>query len=228
MNKQDGKIKLSTALKQRYNAEQLSSRQLQALNKMQRGKDSEQRLIRSSDRTTDIGGGFTATKAGIRKRLRYLRWPLSAAALLLIAVLLAFPTYRHLNVTDRVVSEVAHNHRHGAVVEVQADSIPVLAKQLSRLEFPLIASAHMPKQDWQLIGGRYCLIDGRLAAQIKVRNRQNNQIYTYYQAQLPRDLEGLTMPINRLNEGVDVRLWKEQGLLLGLAGSGLTASLGDT
>lgn len=89
---------------------------------------------------------------------------------------------------------------------------------LSRLDFPLIDSARVPRDAWELIGGRYCFLKGQFAAQLKLQNKMNRKIYTLYQLEKPTDITGVSgFPENFVN-GVKVNLWIERGLVIALAG----------
>ncbi|WP_415882304.1 hypothetical protein ACMXYX_14205 [Neptuniibacter sp. QD72_48] len=118
-----------------------------------------------------------------------------------------------------IVNEIAGHHEQPSEISIYTSSIDELGQQLTQLSFKLISSSKLGKDMWQLIGGSYCSINGEIAAQLKVRNIENNQIYTFYQAEYP---EGLTLEqvdtqniIN--NQGTAVTLWQEGGLLLGIA-----------
>ena len=76
----------------------------------------------------------------------------------------------------------------------------------------------LEKPDWQFLGGRYCSINGKLAALLKVKNLKDNNTYTFYQAANDAKLEKLNEDsMSDIIDGVDVSIWNEKGLLLGLA-----------
>ncbi len=203
MSNRDDRVKLSKALKQHFAGQQLSGQQLARLQRLQQSTEEASDPVAPGDRS--------------RQRVGHYRWPLSAVAAAMLAIVLSVWFYRPGPAVERVVAEIAYNHNQAIAVEVESGSIPVLDRQLSRLEFALIASARLPESEWQLLGGRYCMINGRLAAQIKVRQLSKDRIYTLYQASLPKGLSNLNAT-EQLADGVRVRLWREQGLLLGLAG----------
>jgi len=120
-----------------------------------------------------------------------------------------------------IVNEIAGHHEQPSEISVYTSSFDELEQQLTNLSFKLITSSKLGKDMWQLIGGSYCSINGELAAQLKVRNIESNQIYTFYQAKYP---EGLTLEQSHTkniinNQGTAVTLWQEGGLLLGIAHS---------
>ncbi|MEH6577371.1 MAG: hypothetical protein V7731_09895 [Amphritea sp.] len=207
MSNRDDRIELPKALKQHFAAKQLSEQQLAKLQRLQSERQSE------SETTEDPQVQSERLCGG----LRCYRLPLSAAGAVLLAILLALTFNQPQSLTESVVAEIAFNHNQDVPVEVESSTIPFLVNRLSKLEFALIRSARLSESKWQLLGGRYCMINGRLAVQIKIRHLEQDRIYTLYQASLPKGLSNLNS-IEQLADGVRVKLWQEQGLLLGLAG----------
>jgi len=68
-----------------------------------------------------------------------------------------------------------------------------------------------------MLGGRYCSIQGRLAAQIKLED-EAGRVLTLYQTRFSEAFEGISEQRCEL-DGIQVRIWREGGLLFGLAGS---------
>lgn len=60
-------------------------------------------------------------------------------------------------------------------------------------------------------------IQGKLAARLKLRNRSDNRIYTFYQSLLPEPMADFSKHEGYV-DGIKVSLWQENDLLLGLAG----------
>ncbi|WP_415901956.1 hypothetical protein ACMXYR_13265 [Neptuniibacter sp. QD29_5] len=148
------------------------------------------------------------------KRPQLMVSTLALASIIMVVSLMPMPIS-----APSIINEIAGHHEQPSEISVYTSSIDELGQQLTRLSFNLIASSKLGKDMWQLIGGSYCSINGELAAQLKVRNIENNQTYTFYQAEYP---EGLTLEqvdtqniIN--NQGTAVTLWQEGGLLLGIA-----------
>ncbi len=121
--------------------------------------------------------------------------------------------------TGEIAEEIAYNHNKQMKMEIKTSSIGPIQSFLSKVDFTLIQSEYLPTETWEIMGGRYCSIQGRLAVQIRVKNMITAKTQTLYQAPYPRDLENSkTMPMETYVNGVQVKLWKEKGLLLGLAG----------
>lgn len=144
-------------------------------------------------------------------------FPYAVAAMLLVLVLSAALLLPIKSRYFDISAEIAYNHNSQMQMEVASHSLEDIAQYLNRLDFSLIASQQLPAKDWQLLGARYCSIEGKIAAQISVKNRETNQVYTLYQAQKP---DGITENIEQYQaniDGVSVTLWEENGLLIGLA-----------
>ncbi|WP_104400870.1 hypothetical protein [Vibrio penaeicida] len=144
-------------------------------------------------------------------------FPYAVVATLLVFVLSAALLFPLKNRYFDISAEIAYNHNSQMQMEIASHSLEDIAQYLNRLDFSLIASQQLPAKDWQLLGARYCSIEGKIAAQISVKNRETKQIHTLYQAQKP---DGITSNIEQYQaevDGVSVKLWEENGLLIGLA-----------
>ena len=113
-----------------------------------------------------------------------------------------------------ISTEIAYNHNSQMQMEIESNSLLDIQTYLNRLGFTLIESEYFSKGNWELLGGRYCSISGKIAAQLRVKNNDTNEVYTYYQSsidQQPDQNMGFAV------DGVNVELWEEKGLLMGLA-----------
>jgi hypothetical protein len=120
---------------------------------------------------------------------------------------------------ERIAEEVAYNHNKHVQMEVKTNSIDRVQNFLSKIDFTLIDSANLPADKWKLLGGRYCSISGKLAVQMKVLNKKNGKTHTFYQVPYPKGLRGSSdKPFEIYVDGAQIQLWREKGLLLGLAG----------
>ena len=68
-----------------------------------------------------------------------------------------------------------------------------------------------------MLGGRYCSIQGRLAAQIKLED-EHGSVLTLFQTNFDERFDGLT-EVQRELDGIRIRVWREGDLLFALAGS---------
>jgi len=162
----------------------------------------------------------TRLRASYYRRLKY---PGAWATVASVAVLLVF-SFVFFNTTSRrayfteLITEIANNHNKNLDVEIKSNSLEDVGRYLSRLNFPLIDSARIPRDAWELIGGRYCFLKGQFAAQLKLQNKMNRKIYTLYQLEKPTDITAVSGFSENYVNGVKVNLWIERGLVIALAG----------
>ena len=140
--------------------------------------------------------------------------PIAAGALvvaLAAALLLAWPAGGVS--AEAVAQEIALNHVRALDPDVRAPSFADLAGDLEGLDFAVVRPASM--EMGELVGARYCSLGGEMAAQIRFRD-SNARICTLYQAKDSdtfRDVQEGTYE----RGGVRVRVWRESGLVMGLA-----------
>ena len=193
---------LDKALKTHYEDKSLSTNQLDELIGMQQAAD-ENLLTRFLTEVKGYRYAFYAT-----------------ACLLLMTLVVSFNLINRAPLSERVMHEIAYNHQKEMPTEVTSSSLANISNYLDKLEFPLIASNTLNNNNWELLGGRYCSINGKLAAQLKVKNLQDSKTYTFYQAALGSDISKVVHDKQaQAIEGVNVSIWQEKGLLLGLAHS---------
>lgn len=132
----------------------------------------------------------------------------------ILALFFIFNIYQG-DVETRITKEVQYNHAKKMPSEVLTDDYLVINEALDRLNFEVKQSTILPGTI-QLVGARYCSIQGKIAAQIQLENSINGKRYTLYQFRLsgqkviPKESE-----IN--HKGVIVKIWKEGDLGFALA-----------
>ncbi|WP_028021603.1 hypothetical protein [Enterovibrio calviensis] len=185
---------LKSRLAKHYGEKSLSAAQLNALTKLEEKASDEDAVPRSYVRRTGM----------------------AMAAMLMLAVSVWAFWYKGYDY-NAISAEIAYNHNSQMQMEVLSNSFADIDTYLNRLDFALITPTRLPVEKWNLLGARYCSIDGKIAAQLQVQDLDTQQIYTFYQAKLPQgvdaDLNEVVMDI----DGVSVALWEENGLLMGLA-----------
>ncbi len=204
--KPDDKIPLPNALKDHFAGFELSEHQLEKLADLEQHSSSSP----SDDTSPDRFSLFIA-------QLKRSYYPYVAALSLMMVIFISLPFVRGENLSRQVINEIAYNHNKQMAMEVTTPELIKITGYLSQLGFSLIKSRHLPDNEWELLGGRYCSIQGKLAAQLKLRNLSDNGIYTFYQALLPDAMTNLKQHESYV-DGVKVSLWQENNLLLGLAG----------
>lgn len=116
-----------------------------------------------------------------------------------------------------IAEEISYNHNARMAMEIQTDSLAVVAQKLDRLDFNLVQSRRLTQEGWRIVGARYCSISGRIAAQFQLTKGDGSELYTLYQAKWPDELQSFKDQSFEV-DGNLVRIWQERGLLLGLAG----------
>ncbi len=140
-----------------------------------------------------------------------------AASLLLILFGGVFLLQPGHNANWLVAKEIAVNHNKHLAIEFPTSDYHELNRLMDKLDFSSVISKRLPPGQYRLLGGRYCSIQGQLALQLKLQDRAGNR-YTLYQAPLNKLLTGIQQG-EQVIDGVRITLWREAGLLLGLASS---------
>lgn len=217
---------MDEALKTHYAEKTLSEDQLDHLMAMQAELESlpdeaEPQMSKAASVTTSPFVKIRSKLVELLPDFGHNRYAFYAATcVLLTGLILSLSLFNQTSLTERVIDEIAYNHRQEMPVEVAANTMPAIGQYLDRLSFSLISPRALTDNGWQILGGRYCSINGKLAAQLKVKNIAEDKVYTLYQASAEGDLvqTGISMKSGMV-DGVDVSIWQEQGLLLGLASS---------
>ncbi len=178
---------LQQQLKTHYLQQQLSSKQLQQLQGLK--AQSNRHYVR----------GITAVAASIIFALGLYLFNFNS------------PDFTHIS------REIAYNHNSKMQMEVLSPALNDVKGRLNRLGFNLVSSSKLDSKKLHLIGGRYCNINGKIAAQLKLQHADTKQVYTFYQAKMPTDGIDSFEEVEVLIDGVKVKLWREKGLLMGLA-----------
>ncbi|VAX08122.1 hypothetical protein MNBD_GAMMA26-1749 [hydrothermal vent metagenome] len=154
-------------------------------------------------------------------RWRFQRNLSIAAGLLLVVVgvfqLQSFISPDVVSLPLKVAQEIALNHNKQLVNEFEVNTFVELGTMMTKLDFAPIAARRMKDSGFRIIGGRYCSIQGHLAAQVQFVDDQGKGA-TLYQTQLSGALAELTES-EHVVDGVKVQLWQENGLIFGLAES---------
>lgn len=142
-----------------------------------------------------------------------LKLGLSLALAVIFAVFFFLPS---VDISQGVAKEIVLNHKKGLALEFPSENATDLGKQMPKLDFTLHHSKTIDTQGLRMIGGRYCSIQGEIAAQIRLQDKVG-RIYTLYQTALTDEL--LTLKTGeRQQDGLKLKLWREAGLFFGLVG----------
>jgi len=141
---------------------------------------------------------------------------LSVAAVLLLFCAGAYQALGQAQYKERVLAEIAMNHRKDLGVEVESAEYKSLEEALDRLDFNLEPTA-VRLAGLALVGGRYCSIQGQLAAQLKVVDPASKEILTLYVTRIDDALEELA-PLDESYEDLHMRCWRDGERFFALAG----------
>ena len=139
------------------------------------------------------------------------KWVFSMVGVAACAILI-FINSLNYNLPAKVATEIAYNHLKNLPSEHMVSDYPAINNHLTRLEFAVRNSSRL--SDYELVGARYCSIQGKTAAQIKLKS-PTGKIATLYQYQIDSDFDQTGLELS--SDGVEIKLWSEEGLHFGLA-----------
>jgi len=160
---------------------------------------------------------------------RRLWGSLAVAAMFVVAVVTTFMLSQFSgtsleNMPQLIAEEVVNNHLNMKPLEVKGGSINKVRGYFTKLNFMPAESKLAALDSLQLLGGRYCSLQGITAAQLRMKQGQNLQ--TLYQTEyLPEvfgelpHLEKGEPPLVVYAKGIKVKIWVEKGLLFALTDS---------
>lgn len=172
--------------------------------------------------------GLTPTQLSVLKRLQTDKTPLSKrqwqliAGLIvtsaLIAVLIYVPIPIGTDLTfENIAAEMSRDNNKNIDLEFQIPEFEQIRSAMaSKLGFDLVSTPLLSSVEWQLVGSRYSSIRKKIAAELHYRNFRTNSRYTLYQVPYPVGLKAESFVGD--SKGNTVKIWKENGLLLGLVG----------
>ena len=168
------------------------------------------------------GGGSSRTTM---RAYRVVAW----VAVLVVAVLLTLQYQDSVfsgasaSIYQRIADEVATNHIKLKPLEVRSSEMSEVRTFFNPLGFALIESSMFENTPWRIMGGRFCTIQGKVAAQLRMRDEEG-QVQTLYQAlydaDLHRDLPAVIrgeIPMKLYSHGLKIHIWRERSLLFATA-----------
>ncbi|NIS07392.1 MAG: hypothetical protein GWO07_01195 [Candidatus Dadabacteria bacterium] len=166
----------------------------------------------SEDRMEEILGESSG-----KTSLKKFYIPMSIAASLLIALLATSVFYFDgYMLTKRVVKEIEMNHNKKLAVEMVSSDYSQLSGMLAKLDFELVEPDSQFTKNYELVGGRYCSIQGELAAQLKLKHKVNGTISTLYAASLNPELQKIKLT-DKNTSTTSIKLWNSDNIFYGLA-----------
>jgi len=142
-----------------------------------------------------------------------------AASLLLAAVIslqwiITTPAQQQL--VASIAQESAINHQKQFDSDCAESSYAGLSNVMRKLDFKLVDPVRLKEKGFQILGGRYCSLNGRIAAQVRLKNSAG-VVFTLYQTGSHEAFKSLTEHAERAN-GIKAEMWSEGGVFLGMAG----------
>ena len=141
---------------------------------------------------------------------------LAASVLLILGILggwLAFGG--NSSVVDALASEIAEHHEKHLPPEFISNDFTELGTMMDKLDFEL-QSFYGVDGALELAGARYCSIDDRVAAQVRLINSAGVE-FTFYQFRAAAEDELTTEHHLRHNEETTIEVWSDGELVYGLA-----------
>lgn len=126
-------------------------------------------------------------------------------------------------IQEKIAMEVVANHIKLKPLEIETSSLEGIRGYFKKLDFVPVNSQLVSQRGLVLIGGRYCSLQGNIAAQLRVKKPGTANVQTLYQTEYKKDvfenmptLEEGDKPVDIYVKGVKVTIWVEKGLLFAL------------
>jgi anti-sigma factor RsiW len=146
--------------------------------------------------------------------------PLMQIATLTAAIVIFFlvaAREEHRKSIERAVcAEVVMNHLKHSPLEVISSHYSEVQSALSRLDFSIMPANSMLLETYQLMGGRYCSIQGVPAAQLRVRDVRSAKECTLYAVKAAGKLRDVIASVESM-DGIRVEIWRQDNVLFALA-----------
>jgi len=145
---------------------------------------------------------------------------LAIAASVLLLGIFGFSHTKLINTQrlDLALREAAINHASKLQMDAEADTLIELQARLRDLPFEIKLPTTGFFKDLKLVGGRYCTINGNMAAHLKLSSPDNSEQYSLFLTPYKENLKVRESAVVDIS-GVDVKLWQENNVVYALAGS---------
>ena len=159
-------------------------------------------------------------QAAREKRSWWRPWiPVAAAAAVIMFV--AFHTAREYDVSQfarQVAGEIAMRHNGDRPFDIEASSFDAVQNGLKDLAFSVTpAVKEGVLSAYEILGARYCYLEGQQGVHLRVRNRASGAFCTLYIASLKGPLANLKATDREVHlEGNDVKMWEDRDRLFAI------------
>ena len=130
---------------------------------------------------------------------------------------------RQLLVSQRIAEEVLANHINIHPLDLKTSSMEQVRLGMDRLNFIPVSTKAMAAGSLNLLGARYCTLQGVIATQLMFFDEEGGLV-TFYQAAYDPERFGPLPNISQRQEplavvrnGVNIHIWLEQGVVIAQA-----------
>lgn len=195
--------KYEDTIKKYYQGQQLSE---QAINN----------ILARDDQESEFSPSLFRRLVGNPSRIKF------AVAVMMVSMVITavISQFYHSNkdISQLVLAEISMNHKKRLDAEFVSEQYIELNSLMDRLDFKIQPPLQI-LETYALLGGRYCSIQGELAAQLKVKDKITNEVATLYVTPLTPRLERVQQQILTY-ENITISMWQKRGKFFGLAQDG--------
>jgi anti-sigma factor RsiW len=130
--------------------------------------------------STDKMEDLLALQSELKEKRKLKRLPFFAGLIAASLVIFALLQFDGSPLDQKIMKEVVYNHNKDMPSEVLTKEYSIINEALDKLDFKVIKSQRLASR-YQLIGGRYCSIQGKIAAQLKMIDKKTQKRVTLYQ-----------------------------------------------
>lgn len=155
--------------------------------------------------------------AGEKKKTRSFPPLLKYAAVLLVIIGSAYvfyfaPLQRQTHVLEGFAAEIAYNHTKKLPPAIKTNEVEKLNLELNELNFQIVLPDRITSS-FTLLGGRYCSVNNRIAAQLKLKTK-TQEIVTCY---IFKKEERFNFDETIRQGNVKVEIWESDDLIYAIA-----------
>ncbi|MEM9445417.1 MAG: hypothetical protein AAGA18_08685 [Verrucomicrobiota bacterium] len=134
-----------------------------------------------------------------------------AAFLLMFGIIFTFSLKdsRKNDLGSTVARDLIKNHNKQLRPEIVSSSYNEIQGYLTRMTVS-VEPAEIFLEKFEIIGGRYCSVQGELAAQLKVREKESNRMGSLYVCSDKSMLDRIRPDVYEINSQL-VEIWKDKG-----------------
>ena len=180
--------------------------------------DSVERILDRGQQVAQDRPGESVKRASLFTVNQIKLGALAFAASFLLAIVIGQTYFFSRSTTELVLAEIAMNHNKRLNVEYPYQDYQKLRAEMDRLDFKLVPLNDLPGE-FSLLGGRYCSILGKLAAQLKVQDKHSGSIATLYVTPATKKLQNIANQ-QVVFDNVTIRMWQDGENFYGLATDG--------